>query len=190
VSVENAFADSVHRPRAPEVVSTSPRASSQTYGASGSRPGFPRRRCGATQSPPLLMDHCRSSDGMMTRRVAAIQVARRAGAAPVPSAIRPASPIHHIVAPTSPAFWPVVASMTVSAFFFLDRLLARLMPDQQLFFDLRPLFRDYLLKAVGSPMPRTNLRPPRFAPDPSLKREEDTAPVRAVSSEPAPETAP
>jgi hypothetical protein len=93
---------------------------------------------------PELMERCRSSDGMMLGAVAAIQVARRIGSA--------ARPVNHCSRVASAIVGRAIETGYLTgrglneslAFFFLDRLLARLMPDQQLFIELRPLFRDYL----------------------------------------------
>ncbi len=112
---------------------------------------------------PAIMDRCRSSDGMMLGAVAAIQVARRIGSA--------ARPVSHSARVATAIIGRALETGQLSsrglnesiAFFFLDRLLARLMPDQQLFLDLRPLFLEYLDSgAWRTPLPATET--PEAAP--------------------------
>ncbi len=133
---------------------------------------------------PQLMDECRSSDGMMLGAVAAIQVARRIGSAarPISHSSRVATAI--IGRSIETGYLNSQGLNESLAFFFLDRLLGRLMPDQQLFFDLRPLFRSYLAdeawrsdQPLHQPMSRAASDPADPAPGP--------APDSPTTNEPA-----
>lgn len=134
---------------------------------------------------PSIMDRCRSSDGMMLGAVAAIQVARR-----ISTAARPVS--HSARVATAIVGRALESGMLTQqglnhsiAFFFLDRLLARLMPDQQLFLELRPLFVDYLDSGAWRASP--DLATERHA---AVKSETSAEPVSAeaeaslIASEP------
>lgn len=117
---------------------------------------------------PAIMERCRAEDGLMLGAVAAIQVTRRMGAA--------ARHVNHSSRIASSIVSRAIETGLVGehglnqsiAFFFLDRLLAKLMHDQQLFLDLRPLYAAYLASKVWRPADSAQaevLPEPEAAPD-------------------------
>lgn len=99
------------------------------------------------EAMPTLMEQCRANEGMMLGAVAAIQVAKRTGAT-ARIASHTSRVATSIIGQAIESGFLTARSLNESiAFFFLDRLLTRLMPDQQLFLDLRPQFRSYVERA-------------------------------------------